>query len=154
MGGGRTPPNPSNEIDIYFPFTNGWGAGGQFITARRNFATDSDSGCDGFFGTGHIWLAGGYDSNGTPLSSTEIYCFPYTYGDCNSNTYVYSDADRNCDTYCNRNASYPTPTPTFTPTPPHARGDVLRHRDRALLRHRARSLCGWFRQLSGNGSLF
>ena len=93
MGGGRTPPNPSNEIDIYLPFTNGWGAGGQFITARRNFATDSDSGCDGFFGTGHIWLAGGYDSNGTPLSSMEIYCFP-----------------------CATPTATATATPTFTPT--------------------------------------
>ena len=29
-----------------------------FITERRNFATDSNGGCDGFFGYGHIWLAG------------------------------------------------------------------------------------------------
>ncbi len=24
MGGGRTPPNPSNEVDVYLPFTKGW----------------------------------------------------------------------------------------------------------------------------------
>jgi Kelch motif len=78
MGGGRTPPNPSSEIDDYFPDTNGWGAEfPHFMTARRNFATDSEGlGCGGFFGTAHIWLAGGYDHNGTPLSSMEIYCFP------------------------------------------------------------------------------
>jgi len=88
MGGGTTPPNPSNEIDIYVTFENGWGTNFQFITARRNFATDSDGGCNGFFGTGHIWLAGGYASDGTPLSSMEIYCVPCA-----------------------------TPTPTSTPTP-------------------------------------
>ena len=76
MGGGRTPPNPSNEVDVYVPFANDWGTYGQFITARRNFATDSDGGCDGFFGSAHIWVAGGYASDGTPLSSLEIYCYP------------------------------------------------------------------------------
>jgi len=76
MGGGRTPPNPSDEVNVYFPFTNGWGTYDHFITARRNFATDSNGGCDGFFGYGHIWLAGGYGSDGTPLSSMEIYCNP------------------------------------------------------------------------------
>jgi hypothetical protein len=94
MGGGRTPPNPSNEIDIYVPFENTWGTNLQFITARRNFATDSDGGCGGFFGTGHIWLAGGYDSNGMPLSSMEIYCFP-----------------------CATPTPTATPTATITPTP-------------------------------------
>jgi hypothetical protein len=44
MGGGRTPPNPSNEVDVYLPFTNGWGTYGHFVTARRNFATDSNGG--------------------------------------------------------------------------------------------------------------
>jgi len=91
MGGGRTPPNPSSEIDDYFPDSNVWGAEfDHLLTARRNFATDSEGlGCGGFFGTAHIWLAGGYDTNGTPLSSMEIYCYP-------------------CAT--------PTATATFTPT--------------------------------------
>ena len=90
MGGGRTPPNPSNEVDDYFAFTNQWGVADHFLTARRNFAVDSNGGCGGFFGYGHIWLAGGYDANGTPLSSMEIFCQP-------------------CAT--------PTATATFTPTP-------------------------------------
>jgi hypothetical protein len=95
MGGGRTPPNPSNEVDAYVPFVNGWGIDSPFITARRNFATDSDGGCGGgFFGTGHIWLAGGYASDGTPLSSMEIYCYP-----------------------CGIPTPTPTPTPTVTATP-------------------------------------
>ena len=58
MGGGRVAPNPSNEVDIYDPGTNAWTTGSPvpaFITARRNFPTDTD-------GTTRIWLAGGYDA--------------------------------------------------------------------------------------------
>src|SRR5437879_2865810 len=72
MGGGRTPPNPSSEVDYYCP--NTWRTAPPFATARRNFPTDTDGG--GFYGTGHIWLAGGYGSDGMPLSSMEIYCNP------------------------------------------------------------------------------
>ena len=97
MGGGRTPPNPSNEVDTYCPDT--WHTGPPFVTARRNFPADTDGG--GFSGTGHIWLAGGYASDGvTPLRSMEIYCNPVP------------------------TPSTPpeaaTPTPTFTPTAPAA----------------------------------
>ena len=52
MGGGRTAPNPSNEVDIYDPVAGTWSIGTPFATARRNFPTDTD-GC-------RIWLAGGY----------------------------------------------------------------------------------------------
>jgi len=70
MGGGRTSPNPSNEVDIYQLGPNFWQTGAPFVTARRNFATDTD----GY----HIWLVGGYASDGvTPLSSMEIYCSPF-----------------------------------------------------------------------------
>jgi plastocyanin len=70
MGGGRTAPNPSNEVDIYDPGTNSWTTGTPvpaFATARRNFPTDTD-------GTSRIWLAGGYDSTGVPVASMEIFC--------------------------------------------------------------------------------
>jgi hypothetical protein len=76
MGGGRVAPNPSNEVDVYFPGTNSWTVNsfvGAFMTARRNFPTDTD-GFNFVFGTSHIWLAGGYGSDGTPLSSTEVWC--------------------------------------------------------------------------------
>lgn len=76
MGGGRTPPNPSNEVDTFCPGgpPPAWRMGPPFVTARRNFPTDTDVG-DPSFGTAHIWLAGGYASDGvTPLSSMEIYC--------------------------------------------------------------------------------
>ncbi len=66
MGGGRTAPNPNNEVDIYDPGTNTWSIGTPFMTARRNFPTDTDG--------SKIWLAGGYASDGvTPLSSMEIF---------------------------------------------------------------------------------
>src|SRR5437667_2456326 len=71
MGGGRTPPNPSNIVNIYDPVANTWTTGNpvpSFMTARRNFPTDTD-------GTTRIWLGGGYASDGiTPLSSMEIFC--------------------------------------------------------------------------------
>src|SRR4029077_18093097 len=54
--------------DIYNPGTNSWSIGTPFVTARRNFPTDTD-------GTTRIWLGGGYASDGiTPLSSMEIFC--------------------------------------------------------------------------------
>ena len=70
MGGGRVAPNPSNEVDIYNPTTNTWTTGTPvpaFMTARRNFPTDTD-------GINRIWLAGGYDSTGLPTASTERFC--------------------------------------------------------------------------------
>jgi hypothetical protein len=89
MGGGRTPPNPSNEVDIYDPGTDSWSVGIPFNNARRNFATDTN-------GTDHIWLAGGYDVDGvTPLASTEIFTCPQTTP-----------------------TPTPTVTPTPTPRPP------------------------------------
>ena len=92
MGGGRTAPNPSNEVNIYNPGTNSWTTGAPvpaFTTPRRNFATDTD-------GTTRIWLAGGYASDGvTPLDSTEVFC-----GATATPTPT------------------PTPPPTPTPTPP------------------------------------
>jgi N-acetylneuraminic acid mutarotase len=69
MGGGRDAPNPSNEVDIYDPSTNSWSTGQPFVTARRNFATDTDS-------IDRIWLAGGYDTSGSPLDSMEIFNCP------------------------------------------------------------------------------
>ena len=68
MGGGRVAPNPSTEVDVYNPGTNTWTTDLPFMTARRNFPTDTN-------GTDHIWLSGGYASDGiTPLSSMEIFC--------------------------------------------------------------------------------
>src|SRR5256886_3670825 len=70
MGGGRVAPNPSSEVDIYNPGTNSWSLGVPFTIPRRNFPTDTN-------GTDHIWLSGGYASDGlTPLSSMEIFFCP------------------------------------------------------------------------------
>ncbi len=62
MGGGRTTPNPSNEVDIYNTVSNTWTTGLPFVTARRNFPADTDG--------SRVWLAGGYDSTGTGLLNT------------------------------------------------------------------------------------
>jgi len=70
MGGGRTAPNPSNEVDAYDPVSNTWAVNTPvpaFATARRNFPTDTD-------GTCRIWLAGGYDSTGLPTALAERFC--------------------------------------------------------------------------------
>jgi hypothetical protein len=67
LGGGRTAPNPSNEVDIYTPGTDSWSVGVPFTTARRNFPADSD-------GTTHVYLTGGYDTSGTALlNTTEVF---------------------------------------------------------------------------------
>jgi len=67
MGGGRVAPNPSTEVDIYNPGTNSWSIGTPFVTPRRNFPTDTN-------GTDHIWLGGGYATDGiTPLNRMEIF---------------------------------------------------------------------------------
>jgi len=67
MGGGRDAPNPSNEVDVYDPVNNTWSTDLPFSTPRRNFPTDTD-------GTNHIWLSGGYGSDGvTVLDSMEIF---------------------------------------------------------------------------------
>ena len=87
MGGGRTAPNPSNEVDVYDPGTDTWSTGNPpaFVTARRNFPTDTDGGIT-------IWLAGGYAPT-TPVASMEILtCHPFP-------------------------TPTPTVTPTSTPTP-------------------------------------
>src|SRR5204863_4228435 len=66
LGGGRTAPNPSNEVDRYDPNTNPWSIGPNFMTARRNFPADSD-------GASRVWLVGGYDAGGVPLNTMEIF---------------------------------------------------------------------------------
>ena len=87
MGGGRTAPNPSNEVDIYDPVANIWSVGTPFTNARRNFPTDTN-------GTDNIWLAGGYDCDGVTLGldgnlrlpgESLWVAFAYTHGDDNSN---------------------------------------------------------------------
>src|SRR4029077_8269628 len=66
MGGGRTAPNPSNEVDIYDPVSGTWSIGTPFTTARRNFPTDTN-------GSSRVWLAGGYAPT-APTASMEKFC--------------------------------------------------------------------------------
>jgi plastocyanin len=60
-------PTPSNEVDIYDVGLNSWSVGPSMLTARRNFATDTD-------GTSRIWAAGGYDDTGVANITTEVFC--------------------------------------------------------------------------------
>jgi hypothetical protein len=100
MGGGRTPPNPSNEVDIYDPGTDTWSIAIPFVNARRNFPADTD-------GTDHIWLAGGYDSTGVPTASMEIFFV------CQA-----TPTPTPTVTPTATPTVTPTATPTVTPTPP------------------------------------
>jgi hypothetical protein len=109
MGGGRDAPNPSNHIDIYDRIRNSWGGFGEFITPRRNFATDGTFSC-------FIYLAGGYASDGvTPLSSMEIFCFPAPTPTASAtNTATPPPPSPTATTTVPATAS-PTVTPTLTP---------------------------------------
>jgi len=62
LGGGRTAPNPSTEVDVYNPATNSWSTAPAMLTARRNFSADVDPTLPA-----RIWAAGGYDTSGTVL---------------------------------------------------------------------------------------
>lgn len=62
LGGGRTSPSPSNEVDVFSAGSNTWSTGVPFVTARRNFAADTDG--------SRVWLGGGYDTTGTGLLNT------------------------------------------------------------------------------------
>ena len=62
LGGGRTAPNPSTQVDVFTPDRNQWTVGVPFTTPRRNFPADTDG--------SRVWLAGGYDTTGTGLLMT------------------------------------------------------------------------------------
>jgi Kelch motif protein len=74
LGGGRVPPNPSTQIDVYNPATDTWspasGGAPPMLTARRNFAADIDP------TDGRIWAAGGYDAGALPLNVNEQFLCP------------------------------------------------------------------------------
>jgi hypothetical protein len=101
MGGGRTAPNPSTEVDVYHVGSNSWTMGPPFTTARRNFSTDSDG--------QRVWLSGGYDSTGVnPLASMEIYNPP---AGCTGTTPTVAPTSP---------PASPTSPPANTPTSPAA----------------------------------
>ena len=114
LGGGRTLPNPSNEVDIYDPASDTWSMGLPFANAGRNFAADTD-------GTNNIWKAGGYDSDAPPHrpdGNLQLPCeslwvaLANTYGNCNC------DCNGNGDGYCYRGAeAYTDARPRPTPPP-------------------------------------
>ena len=78
LGGGRTAPNPSNEVDIYNPNTDLWSTGLPFTTARRNFPADINP------LSGEIYLVGGYAPS-TAISNMLVY---HPGVACNRNIYL------------------------------------------------------------------
>ena len=102
LGGGRSAPNPLNEVDIYDPVANSWSTGVPFTTARRNFAADSN-------GTDHVYIVGGYD---TALSNTmEI------FGPATCATPSPSPTPSASPTLSPSPTIPPSPTPPASPTP-------------------------------------
>jgi len=71
LGGGRTAPNPSNQVDAYNPGSASWGLAPAFVTPRRNIAADVDP------ATGNVYMVGGYTPT-TPTNNMEIFigCTP------------------------------------------------------------------------------
>jgi len=66
LSGGRTPPNPVVQVDVYNPATDSWSTAPPILTPRRNFPVDIDP------VDGRIFAAGGYDVGGlTPLAVNE-----------------------------------------------------------------------------------
>jgi hypothetical protein len=53
ISGGRTPPNPSSEVDVYDLGTDSWSVTAPLVRWLRDFAADSDG--------ANLWLAGGYN---------------------------------------------------------------------------------------------
>jgi hypothetical protein len=66
LGGGRTAPNPSNEVDAYSATSNTWSLPPAFALARRNFSSGVDP------ATGRIFIVGGYAPT-TVSASMEIF---------------------------------------------------------------------------------
>jgi N-acetylneuraminic acid mutarotase len=113
MGGGREAPNPSNEVDIYDPVANSWSVGTPFSEARRNFPTDTN-------GTDHIWLSGGYASDGaTVLDSMEIFTCPVSpCASASPTPTATATATPTATATATPTATVrPTPTPREVPTP-------------------------------------
>jgi len=112
MGGGRVAPNPSTEVDVYNPGTNTWGTAPSFMTARRNFPTDTN-------GTNKIWLSGGYASDGiTPLSSMEIFmCAQASPTPTATATATATSSASATPTATATATASATPVPRSTPTP-------------------------------------
>ena len=70
MGGGRTAPNPSNEVDIYDPGTNTWSIGTPFRITLRGATSPPTPMAQPAFG----WQAATIADGLTPLASMEIFC--------------------------------------------------------------------------------
>ncbi len=64
LGGGRTAPQPSAEVNIYNPVTGEWRAGSPLNAGRRNFPAASDG--------LRVFVAGGYNSSLAPVKTAQV----------------------------------------------------------------------------------
>jgi hypothetical protein len=111
LGGGRTDPDPSAEVDILDPIL-GWITGPPLATGRRNFAAASDG--------SRIWLGGGCATDcPTPLNSIEIFQCPggSTPAPSVTPTATPTPSPTATPTASPTPSTTPIPTPTATPTP-------------------------------------
>jgi len=68
IGGGRTPPNPSAQVDVYNPATNTFTTADPMLTARRNFPAGFNVALE------EMWAVGGYDAaTGLPIQANEYF---------------------------------------------------------------------------------
>jgi len=113
LGGGRTAPNPSSQVNIYDPVANSWSLGAPFNTARRNFPADSN-------GTDRIFLAGGYNTallNTTEIFGANVCPSPTPPGGTPTPSPSATPTATATATATIPPAPTPTPTPITTPTP-------------------------------------
>jgi serine protease AprX len=126
LGGGRTAPNPSAQVDAYSPGPNTWSTGPAMINARRNFPAAVN------LATGRIYKVGGYDATNLASAQMEIFipgvpCVTPTntpVPPTATNTPVPPTATNTPVPPTATNTSVP-PTATNTPVPPTATNTPL-----------------------------
>jgi len=67
LGGGRTLPNPSTQVDAFSPGPGTWGVATPMNFARRNIAADIDP------ATNTIFVVGGYTAANLPTADLDIF---------------------------------------------------------------------------------
>ena len=108
MGGGRTAPNPSNEVDIYDPGTNIWAkwhAVPAFATARRNFPTDTD-------GTTQDLAVRRLRCRRPDTTGLDGNLLPGRWQNANSDANALQHGNSNSNSYGDRQQPQPLPTAT------------------------------------------
>ena len=118
LGGGRTAPNPSTEVDIYDASLGTWSTGLPFTGPRRNFPADSDG--------ARVFLVGGYDNTGigVPVNTMQIFTpatgcpTPTPTATPTATASPTATATASPTATASATVTPPPPTPTITPSTP------------------------------------